>query len=258
MSNPKLGLIGVIGEELEKDYWRTLEKVSKIGYKGIEGTEKLLEGNTAANLKRYKDLGLEPITISASKEDLRDNLGKLINNAKALDVPQVTVWWSPCSSKGEILDDAMLYNAAGAKLAKEGIKLCYHNHEQEFKNKFNGVYALDILAEHTDPKALYFKVDIAWVTFGGEDPSKILRKLEGRVPAIHIKDLSTLAERDHFTAVGTGVVKVKEAVQTAIDTGVEWLIVEQDKLRNLNAMDTINLSYMYLKEAGLLSICKSK
>lgn len=252
MTKAKIGLIGLVNEEAKQDFWGTMEKVAAIGYQGIEGAARLLEGDIDANLKRFYALGLTVLTVSASREQLRDNLDKVISDAKALQASRVSVWWGPVESKEELLRDAELYNAAGARLAAEGIKLCYHNHEHEFQKTFNGVYALDLLAEYTDPRYLFFEPDIAWVTFGGEDPVKLLKKYAGRVPAIHVKDLSCLNEKGHFTAVGTGKVKVKEAVQTAIDTGVEWVVVEQDKLRNLTAFETITLSYLYLKEAGLV------
>lgn len=251
MGQINIGLIGLISEELKADFWGTLQKVADIGYMGIEGgPTQLLEGDAAANLEKFNAMGLKVLTVSASRESLRDDLDGIIARAKALKAPRVTVWWGPCNSREELLQDAALYDAAGAKLAAEGLKLCYHNHEHEFRTTFDGVYALDILAEHTNPKHLYFELDIAWTTFGGEDPAKVIRRMAGRIPAIHVKDLSRLDERDHFTAVGTGVVKVQEALQAAIDTGVEWAVVEQDKVRNLTPLETITLSYLYLKEAG--------
>lgn len=253
MSKIKVGLIGLIAEELKRDYWGTMAKVAAIGYRGLEqtGMAELLAGDRAANLKRLHELGLRVVTVGAKREDLQGDLDRLIADAMALQAAHITVWWSACGNREEVLRDAELYNRAGAKITAAGLKLCYHNHEQEFRNIFNGVYALDMLAEHTDPQCLYFNVDIAWVTFGGEDPCRVLRRLAGRVSVIHVKDLYDLSERGKFTAVGTGVVPVKEAVQTAIETGVEWAVIEQDKLRYLSALDTITVSYLNLKEAGL-------
>ena len=148
--------------------------------------------------------------------------------------------------------DAELYNKAGARLAEEGLTLCYHNHEHEFQTVFDGVYALDVLAQNTDPKALKFELDIAWISFGGEDPVKVLKRMAGRVPAIHVKDLYDLSDRNSFTAIGTGSVRVKESVEAAIQAGVEWLVVEQDTLRNLTAFETLTLSFLYLKEAAFI------
>lgn len=252
MAKAKIGLIGLVGVEAKEDFWETMRRVAEIGYQGIEGAGQLLQGDVAANLKRFHELGLQVLATSASRERLRDGLDQIIAEAKAFRSPRVSVWWGPCESREQLLRDAELYNAAGARLAAEGIELCYHNHEHEFRTTFNGIYALDLLAEHTDPQAVWFELDIAWVTFGGEDPAKVLRRMAGRVPAIHVKDLWGLEERGRFTAVSTGVVKVREAVQAAIETGVEWIVVEQDQLRNLTAFETITVSYLNLKEAGLV------
>jgi sugar phosphate isomerase/epimerase len=252
MAKARIGLIGLVGAEAKEDYWGTMQRVAEIGYEGIEGCGPLLEGDVAANLERFHGLGLQVLAVSAKREQLRDDLDQAMADAKALQAPRVAVWWGPCGSKEQLLRDAELYNAAGARLAAEGIRLCYHNHEHEFTTTYDGLYAFDLLAAHTDPDAVFFEIDIAWVTFGGEDPVRVLRRMAGRVPAIHVKDLWCLEERGRFTAVGTGVVKVKEAVQAAIDTGVEWVVVEQDKLRNLSAFETITLSRLYLKEAGLV------
>jgi sugar phosphate isomerase/epimerase len=250
----KCGLIGIVGEEAKADFWGTMKKVADIGYQGIEGAEALLslEGGVEENLKRFHDLGLKVLTVSAGREALRDDLAGVIKKAKALQSPRVSCWWAPMDSKEAILKDAELYNEAGAKLAAEGLTLCYHNHDQEFKNVFDGVYALDLLAANTDPKALAFELDVAWISIGGEDPVTVLNRYKGRVPAVHVKDVYGLHERTLWTAVGTGVVKVKESVRAAIDQGIEWVVVEQDKLRNLSPIETITVSYLNLKEPGLV------
>ncbi|WP_308638471.1 sugar phosphate isomerase/epimerase family protein [Paenibacillus silvisoli] len=252
MNSPKLGLIGIMHEEMKADLWGTLRRIAEIGYKGIEGAELLLPGDTAENVRRFKDLGLHAITFSASRESLRGELDSVIANAKAVGSSNVTVWWAPCSSKEELLQDAELYNAAGARLAEEGIKLCYHNHDHEFLNVFNGVSAMDILVEYTDPKSVFFEMDVAWITMGKADPVQVLRKMAGRVPSIHLKDVYDTNQKGCWTTVGTGVVDLAGSIRAAAETGVEWMVVEQDELRNLSPYETITASYLNLKEAGLL------
>jgi len=252
MAKAKVGLIGLVNDEAKADFWPAMRRVADIGYRGIEAPGYLLQGDVAANVARFQQLGLQVLTISASREQLRDDLDKVIQDAKALQSPRVSVWWAPCDTRQAVLADAQLYNQAGARLAAAGVKLCYHNHEHEFRNVFNGVCAIDILAQNTDPAAVYFEMDIAWITFGGEDPVRRLRNFAGRVPAIHVKDLYGLDVRGKFTTVGTGVVKVREAVTAAIETGVEWVVVEQDTLRNLTSWETITAAYLNLKEMGLV------
>jgi sugar phosphate isomerase/epimerase len=253
MKRPKLGLIGIVHEEAKKDYWETMRRVAEIGYEGIEGAPELLQGDVTENVKRFHALGLKVATHSATLDQLHNQLDQVIKESLALKTNHVTVWWSDFSTRDELLRDAELYNDAGERLASEGLKLCYHNHDHEFKKTFNGLYALDILAEHTNPKALYFRLDVAWVTLGGADPAHILRKMAGRVPAIHIKDVYGTDEVGKWTAVGTGVVNIRDSIRTASEMDdVEWMTVEQDKLRNLTPFETAWVSYLNLKEAGLI------
>jgi sugar phosphate isomerase/epimerase len=255
MSRPKLGLIGIVHEEAKQDFWGTMQRVAEIGYEGIEGGARLLEGDVKANVTRFHELGLQVATHSVgSKEQLRDEkeLDKVIREAIALQTKDVTFWWDVVDSREQLLRDAELYNSAGARFAAEGLRFCYHNHAHEFQRTFNGVYSLDILAEHTEPKNLYFRMDVAWITLGGADPAHILRKMAGRVPAIHLKDVYDTDEIGKWTAVGTGVVKIKESIEAATEIGVEWMTVEQDQLRNLSGLETATVSYLNLKEKGLL------
>jgi sugar phosphate isomerase/epimerase len=254
MTNPKLGLIGIVHEDAKNDFWGTMEKVAAIGYQGIEGAAELLDGDVKANVARFHALGLQVATHSVNKEQLRNEkeLDQVIRQALSLQTKDVTYWWDVADSREQLLRDAELYNAAGARMASEGLRFCYHNHAHEFLKTFNGVYALDILAEHTDPKALYFRLDVAWITLGGADPAHILRKMAGRVPAIHLKDVYDTDEIGKWTAVGTGVVKIKESIEAAREIGVEWMTVEQDQLRNLSGYETALVSYLNLKEKGLL------
>jgi sugar phosphate isomerase/epimerase len=249
---PKLGLIGILGDELKIDRWGALQKVADLGYHGLEAGEFLLGPDAAANLQRLHAMGLRVLTLGTNREALRDKLDQIIANAKALQASFVTVWWIPMETRESILADADFFNQVGRRLAAEGLKLCYHNHEQEFTKVFRGVYALDLLAAHTDPAALYFELDIGWITFGGEDPARIIRRYASRTPVIHVKDLARLDERNHFTALGTGVVKIREALLAAAETGVEWAVVEQDRLRHLTALQTIAASAYYLKESALV------
>jgi sugar phosphate isomerase/epimerase len=253
LTKAKPGLIGIVGDDMKKDFWAAAQRIAEIGYRGIESGEgHLLSGDPAENIRRLHGLGLRVLTVTAMRERLRDDLPKVIADAKALQCDRVSCWWAPCDSRESVLQDAELYNRTGKILAAEGIKLCYHHHDHEFRNAFNGVTAFDILADHTDPAACWLYVDIAWAAFGGVDPVSLIRRLGARVPALHVKDLHGLDERGKFTTVGTGVVDVVGSVRAAIECGIEWAVVEQDKLRNLTAWDTATVSYLNLKEAGLI------
>jgi sugar phosphate isomerase/epimerase len=248
----RIGLIGIVGEEAKADFWGTMARVAEIGYQGVEAVDgALVEGDVAANLARFQGLGLQHLTTSASIDDLQNDLDGIVARTKATGADRVSVWWSNANDRDILLSEAEIYNVAGAKLAAEGLRLCYHNHEHEFRYVVDGENALDILANNTDPANLYFTIDVGWVTMGGADPAAVLHRLAGRVPTIHVKDFYDINERNSFTALGTGIVDFNSALSAAKETGVEWAVVEQDRLRYLSAWDTVVTSYLNLKERGL-------
>ncbi len=52
-----------------------------------------------------------------------------------------------------------------------------------------------------------------------------------------------------FTEVGTGVVDLQAVADAAHECGVQWCVVEQDRMRDLAPMDSIRVSYENLRKA---------
>ena len=48
---------------------------------------------------------------------------------------------------------------------------------------------MDIMAKESDPEYLGFELDVHWLQRGGVNPLEWIKKLEGRIKIIHIKDL---------------------------------------------------------------------
>lgn len=255
MAKIKLGIIGILGPEYQRDFWGAAQRVAELGYRGIECPDQLLEGDVEANLARFNGLGLEVLGIGSGIDDLKpDNLPKLVEKARKLRAPKVSMWWSTCASRAQINEECELYNAAGRALAEHGIKFCYHNHWQEFENTFDGVYALDLIAAGTDPALVHFELDICWIKAGGADPIPVLRRYASRIPAIHIKDFVRIGGKVVFTLIGTGEVNVIECVRAAGELGIEWGVVEQDTLRNLSPWETATASALALREAEVIDL----
>ncbi len=256
MKDIKVGLIGILNQNMEEDFWGTCKKLAEIGYEGLESTRFLLEGDTAKKVKKIKYLGLQPVTYSTTKKELQNDIDMVIKKAQNLDAAHISIWYGPAESRTQLKRDAEVYNRAGKKIKAEGLKLCYHNHEHELDNFFNGLNALEILAEYTDSENLYFELDCGWLTFSQADPIYVLKKLSDRIPAIHLKDLkgTDYSGRDQvvFSAVGTGIVDIENIVKTAVESGTEWIVVEQDRVRNLSPLETVKASYLNMKEMNIV------
>ena len=249
------GLIGIVGNHLKDDYFATCRTLADFGYKGIESAHP--PGDPAEGRRKLADLGLTLLTVSASREALRDDLDGVVEKAEAHGVNRVSCWWGPAESKDQVLADAELYDTAGKRLADGGVRLAYHHHDHEFKSQFDGKSAFDLLVEHTDPAAVGFVVDLAWVAVGGRDPSEVIRSLGRRVTSLHVKDVIE-PKRDEksgkppWTTVGTGVVPIVDPCRVAAENGVEWAVVEQDQPRVLTGFDSARASLLNLRELGVV------
>jgi sugar phosphate isomerase/epimerase len=249
----KIGLIGLVSEELKQDKWGTLKKLAELGYQGIEGGVALSDNvqEMKDNRKRLEDLGLETVALSCSQYK-PEGLDGTIEKALIVGAPYLVTYWGPAENDEQILKLAETLEGMAEKCAAAGIQFLYHNHEHEFEPKFGekGRQCMhEILVEKTEKLA--FQLDVAWCHFGGEDPVRYLRRVGHRVPVIHVKDLSSDRVRGHFSAVGTGVVNCFGAMEAAATQGCKWAVVEQDKPNNLTHWESAVASILNIREAGL-------
>lgn len=115
-----------------------------------------------------------------------------------------------------------------ARLAAHGIDFSYHNHNHEFV-RYGGRTWLERLYADADPAMLKAELDTYWVQAGGGDPAEWVRRLAGREPLLHLKDMCVTPEREQrFAEVGEGNLNWPAILAAAEAGGVEYLLVEQD------------------------------
>jgi sugar phosphate isomerase/epimerase len=249
-------------------FWDNLEELAHLGFKAYEPGDvffsKDSETETEENIKRLKDLGLRALTVSADRDDLSDGaLAEVIKKAHTIGVDRATIWcgwvnsrmWDQIPQYDDYMKELERYEEAGAKLIREGIKLTYHNHSQEYTEIFKGVQAYNYMLINTEN--VHFLLDVCWAHVGGANPAEIMGRIGDRLACIHLKDyvpgypmadINPGQPRPIFTAVGTGVVDIKGVMQCAMEMELPYISIEQDTMRNLDSMDSLRLSYYYLKE----------
>ena len=125
------------------------------------------------------------------------------------------------------------FNAGAKHYDGTGVAVGYHNHSHEFaklggKDDYQSRTAFDLLVEKLHPD-VWFELDTYWVAHAGGDPTAWLKKLRGRVPVVHLKDLAIDRERGQYMAeVGVGNLDWPTVLGACRDAGVEWYCVEQD------------------------------
>ena len=136
-------------------------------------------------------------------------------------------------------------DCAGAAMAAEGITLCYHNHNHEFR-KLGGRTILERIYAGTDPRHLQGEPDTFWVHYGGGENVEWCEKLSGRLPLIHLKDYQTNAENRHaFCEIGAGNLNFSRIIAAAEKAGCQWFIVEQDTCPG-DPVDSLRQSFSHI------------
>lgn len=127
-------------------------------------------------------------------------------------------------------------NVAALEAKSAGIQLSYHNHAFEFEPLEGGYSGFDIFMKEFVPE-MHFEVDVFWIKVGGTDPAELIRRLEGRVSQLHLKDLEKGTKvpnygklpNEAFKELGNGMIPMEPIIEAAADAGVVHCHVEQDQ-----------------------------
>jgi sugar phosphate isomerase/epimerase len=110
------------------------------------------------------------------------------------------------------------------RLADEGIRFGYHNHQFELA-ELDGRTALEIFADAL-PAGMILEIDTYWAAVGGQDVPTLLDRLGDRVRLLHLKDGAAHDSAGPMTALGAGTLPVADII--AACPSAEWHIVELD------------------------------
>ena len=230
------------------DLAASARKIRAIGYQAVQ-----LSGQGPIPIDEIaRIIAGEGLVICATHEPtsvILDEPGKAIENLQRLGC-RLTAGSYPhgidFGDAGSLNTLVRKLDAAGARFRAAGLTLGYHNHEVEFV-KFQGAPVLDYIYAHTDPLNLVAELDTYWVHFGGGDCVEWCRKLQGRLPFIHLKDYAMGRERKPFFAeIGQGTLPWTRIIAEAGHSGCRWFIVEQDTCPR-DPFDSLKISFDYLK-----------
>jgi len=244
----KTGFIeGIVEKELEKDWKATLKETVKYGYSEIEIGR--FRGDSAKSFLSYcNEIGIKPIAGGTVFTKDMNGLNKSLEALNALELKYAVVYWPWLGGGPFKLEDckvsADMLNQIGEACKKQGLILCWHNHNKEFTEMEQGL-PFDYLMNHTDKDLVKCELDIYWTQKGGADPVKILRSYKGRYPILHIKDMAAGKEQD-FACPGSGIIDFASVFSEAADQGIAHYFVERDNV--IDGLDCLKTSGEYLKQ----------
>lgn len=236
-------------EANEQDFAGTIRKVAEIGYAGVEFAG--FYGLAANEVKALLDeTGLKAAGSHVSIDLLENDFEQVVATHETIQCNRIICPFFPpeqLKSAEDYKSLASRLNVIGQKLVEKGFTFGYHNHAFEL-DMFDGKSGLEIIFAETNPEFVKVELDIYWVKRGGHDPAEWIKKYEGRLNLVHLKDMTTDDEQ-FFAELGTGGIDLKSVIEQSKKSGVEWFIVEQDQSRR-SALESVEISFNYLKEQG--------
>jgi sugar phosphate isomerase/epimerase len=232
-----------------------LKAIEQIGYREIECTS----GNLEQVWPALQQTKLRPISLHTDQSLFTADGGLFAlasldmikqRGFKFVVVPSLQI--AEGGADG-VSRTAERLNRLGEQAKSSGLTLCYHNHAHDFR-PVNGVPALQMLLDQTDPKFVQLEMDIFWVTRAGHNPVTALQAHKGRVPLLHLKDqaagtpvaFNEQVPPSAFMEVGSGSINIPDVLTAADAAGVHHYFVEQDQTAG-DPIISLRKSFEYLK-----------
>lgn len=259
-SIPKVSVqLWSVKNELENDFEGTLTKLAAMGFDGVEfagdfGPYK----DNAKGLKNFLDnLGLEVSAAHANFNVYEDSVfEQTVAYYKVLGADTLIIPWDERAwSSNEVDNFIKDLNRLYTKLAAEGFRFGFHNHDQEF-NTHNGSTFWDHIAKST-PDDFVLQMDVGWVTLAEKDPVEYINRYPNRTLTTHIKaklpkDVAeNMATNGKRQIVGDDVTDWDSVLKADIMVGgTKWFVIEQEEYPNgLTPLEAVELSKKGLDKA---------
>lgn len=252
LPTPGIQLFSVL-REMDTNPVGTLEKIAAAGYKNIESAFNKPGSFYGKKPKELKgiihDMGMEwrshhvvgspmklppnykmptgpdgkPISFPAMMT-LKDNSQELVDLVAEAGIKYIVCSSINISSGDDIKQSAEVLHKAGELAKKAGLQFGYHNHATEFDTT-DGIVSYDYFTSQIPADLLKLEIDLGWVFKAGKNPVELFKKNKGRIPLLHVKDMTATGEIVPF---GQGVYNFKETFQNIDIAGVEYFFLEQD------------------------------
>jgi sugar phosphate isomerase/epimerase len=223
----------------------SLKKIRAIGYRFVEVSS--LEHIPAPQIKAMLDeADLQVSAVHFDHAPLLANLDECLAQSDMLGTKNLILSMMPEAYAQEgregfqrFIDETI---PLCEKVRTAGFNISYHNHNYEF-TRFDGRPALDWIFDSIP--CLGAEIDTHWIQMGGGNPAAWIRKVAGRMNSVHLKDFTVEMWTPIFAEVGQGSLNWDEIIAAALETGVEFFVVEQDECRR-DPFESLKLSYEFL------------
>lgn len=216
------------------DIAATFRRLRKMGYSAVQVSAlgpidppelaRILEGE-----------GLECCATHLSLDALRTQQTKILENHALWKCRYVAIGgyaFGQLYPESHWTSFAAEFSALADDYLTKGLRLGYHNHSHEFVPTLSGKLPMQLLLQYTS-RSVWFELDTYWVQHGGGDPADWISRCFGRIPVVHMKDMTvSFSPEGRVTAtmaeVGEGNLNWPSILQACRLSGVRYYVIEQD------------------------------
>jgi sugar phosphate isomerase/epimerase len=199
--------------------WSVRDELSELGPEvvlprlagaGFEHVEPFAVADTLGMLRSIcTDLGLT--TPTAHGDLTGDNLSRTLDAAAELGAGTVVhpmfpaERWMDAHGVRGVADDL---NRAAAAAASYGLRVAFHNHDDEIRTEIDGRPALIDLFDQVGPQ-VGVELDSYWPVVAGADPVALARQLGPHIFGAHLKDGPSSGVNSDQLPLGEGVLDTR-------------------------------------------------
>lgn len=258
----RIGLqLFTLNAAMNRDPAGTLRRVAAMGYEevetyGIDPGAMTYYGIPARDFaSRLQDHNLPTPSghydlqnlLHGSADELNRYVDRCAEGARILGQRYIT--WPYLEPSTRTLETYKLVadrlNAIGARIAKSGLHVAYHNGGGEFVAQ-GGQYPYDIILKQTDPALVKLQIDLYWFAFDTTDtPRSWFDRAPGRFEMWHVKDMHKVNRR--YTELGNGSIDYTRIWPDRARSGMKHFFVEQGGNFAVDAMQSAADGMAYVK-----------
>ncbi len=233
----------------------TFNKIKEIGYDAVQvsGIGQFTREKAEQIKNECERLDINICATHTGLTNLLTEFAWIVEYHKLWNCQYVGVGMMPheyAANKDRLIEFAGIMNTLGERLAKEGLKLVYHNHAFEFR-KYDGKLGMEILKDYFN-EYVQFEIDTYWVQKGGCNPVEWINNVAGKMDVVHFKDMGLINwDEQIMEVVGKGNLNWKEIINACKNNKVLWACVEQDDCQGRDPFMCAKESLFYLKGFGL-------
>jgi len=233
------------------DIASTLARVRKIGYESVQlSALGPIDPNELAKI--LKSEGLSVAATHVSRERMENQTQQVIDEHRLWNCSLTAIggFFQPTFTSQDWRNFVIAYNAIAKKFEGSGLSIGYHNHSHELA-RYDGKTAMQTLVDGLE-RSIWFEIDTYWIAHGGGDPIQWINKVAGRIPAVHLKDMSITEQREQKMAeVGEGNLNFPGILEACKKAGTKWYIVEQDDCNGQDPFECLATSLKNLRVMGM-------